>query len=134
MTACSISVLRDLAGKLAGAGTGHLSAPISGGVLPTVACFLCRADKSGQTALHWAAVRGSLLAGESLLSHGADLRIQDGRGYTTCHVAAQYGQTAFIYMCALRWRADIDRCAATFLLFFSSLLSYRDVITSGTLL
>ena len=74
-----------------------------------MACFLCRADKSGQTALHWAAVRGSLLAGEALLSHGADLRIQDGRGYTTCHVAAQYGQTAFIYMCALRWRADIDR-------------------------
>ena len=75
-------------------------------------CFLCRADKSGQTALHWAAVRGSLLAGEALLSHGADLRIQDGRGYTSCHVAAQYGQTAFIYMCALRWRADIDRCAS----------------------
>ena len=73
-------------------------------------CSPCRADKSGQTAMHWAAVRGSLLAGEALLSHGADLRIQDGRGYTTCHVAAQYGQTAFIYMCALRWRADIDRC------------------------
>ena len=57
-------------------------------------------------------MRGSLLAGEALLSHGADLRIQDGRGYTSCHVAAQYGQTAFIYMCALRWRADIDRCAS----------------------
>ncbi len=73
------------------------------------ACFACRIDKTGQTALHWAAVRGSLLAGEALLSHGADLRVQDGRGYTACHVAAQYGQTAFIYMCALRWRADIDR-------------------------
>ena len=56
-------------------------------------------------------MRGSLLAGEALLSHGADLRLQDGRGYTACHVAAQYGQTAFIYMCALRWRADIDRWA-----------------------
>ena len=74
-------------------------------------CALRRADKTGQTALHWASVRGSLLAGEALLSHGADLRLQDGRGYTACHVAAQYGQTAFIYMCALRWRADIDRCA-----------------------
>ena len=57
-------------------------------------------------------MRGSLLAGETLLSHGADLRLQDGRGYTACHVAAQYGQTAFIFMCALRWRADIDWCAA----------------------
>lgn len=25
-----------------------------------------------------------------------------------CHVAAQYGQTAFIYHVALRWDADID--------------------------
>ena len=74
--------------------------------------MLHRADRTGQTALHWAAVRGSLLAGETLLSHGADLRLQDGRGYTACHVAAQYGQTAFIFMCALRWRADVDWCAA----------------------
>ena len=25
-----------------------------------------------------------------------------------CHVAAQYGQTAFLYHVALRWSADID--------------------------
>lgn len=25
-----------------------------------------------------------------------------------CHVAAQYGQTAFLYHMALRWDADID--------------------------
>lgn len=70
----------------------------------------CRADGTGQTALHWAAVRGSLLAAEALLGSEADLRLRDGRGYTACHVAAQYGQTAFIYMVALRWRADVDRC------------------------
>ncbi|KAK9916497.1 hypothetical protein WJX75_003392 [Coccomyxa subellipsoidea] len=67
-----------------------------------------RADGTGQTALHWTAVRGSLLAAEALLGNGADLRLRDGRGYTACHVAAQYGQTAFIYMVALRWRADVD--------------------------
>lgn len=71
-----------------------------------------RADTTGQTALHWSAVRGSLLAAEALLGSGADHRLRDGRGYTACHVAAQYGQTAFLYMAALRWRADIDRCPA----------------------
>ncbi len=71
----------------------------------------CRADGTGQTALHWTAVRGSLLAAEALLGNGADLRLRDGRGYTACHVAAQYGQTAFIYMVALRWHADVDRCS-----------------------
>ena len=73
----------------------------------------CRADGTGQTALHWAAVRGSLLAAEALLGNEADLRLRDGRGYTACHVAAQYGQTAFIYMVALRWRADVDRCTSS---------------------
>ena len=30
------------------------------------------------------------------------------RRYTVCHVAAQYGQTAFLYHVALRWGADMD--------------------------
>ena len=68
-----------------------------------------RADVTGQTALHWSAVRGSLLAAEALLGGGADARLRDGRGYTACHVAAQYGQTSWLYMAALRWRADVDR-------------------------
>lgn len=72
---------------------------------------MARADPTGQGALHWSAVRGSLLAAEALLSAGADARARDGRGYTACHVAAQYGQTAFLYMVALRWRADVDRSA-----------------------
>ena len=28
--------------------------------------------------------------------------------YTVVHVAAQYGQTAFLYHVALRWEADVD--------------------------
>lgn len=30
------------------------------------------------------------------------------RGYTVCHVAAQYGQTAILYHLALKWGADTD--------------------------
>ena len=30
------------------------------------------------------------------------------RGYTVCHVAAQYGQTAILYHLALKWSADTD--------------------------
>ena len=30
------------------------------------------------------------------------------RGYTACHVAAQYAQTATLYRLALKWNADID--------------------------
>ena len=79
--------------------------------LPLTGMHPCerRADTTGQTALHWSAVRGSLLAAEALLGGGADSRLRDGRGYTACHVAAQYGQTSWLYMAALRWRADVDR-------------------------
>lgn len=134
------------------------------------------ADSIEQTALHWAAVRGSLSAAEVLLRAGAPLEAADCRGYTVsillpspktqrqplkplltavcrppshqqlgvlrqsctramagmfrssevlvfsgqgelcgvvckvCHVAAQYGQTAFLYHVALQWGADIDSC------------------------
>lgn len=30
------------------------------------------------------------------------------RGYTACHVAAQYGQTAILYHLALKWNAETD--------------------------
>lgn len=63
---------------------------------------------AGQTALHWAAVRGALSATETILRCGANLRQQDSRGYTICHVAAQYGQTAILYHVAMRWGADVD--------------------------
>lgn len=66
------------------------------------------ADHTGQTALHWAAVRGSLPVIETLLRHNADWEARDNRGYTIAHVAAQYGQTAVLYHLALRWSADVD--------------------------
>ena len=54
------------------------------------------ADASGQTALHWAAVRGSLVAAEELLGAGADFERADERGYRPVHVAAQHGQARFL--------------------------------------
>ena len=33
---------------------------------------------------------------------------QDNRGYTPCHVAAQYGQTAVLYHLAVKWGVDCD--------------------------
>lgn len=71
-------------------------------------CDINAADATGQTALHWSAVRGSIPALETLLRSGADLTASDSRGYTVCHVAAQYGQTAILYHLAMKWGADID--------------------------
>jgi palmitoyltransferase len=45
---------------------------------------------------------------ETLLRGGADPGIPDNRGYTPCHVAAQYGQTAVLYHLALKWGVDCD--------------------------
>lgn len=42
-------------------------------------CNVNAADQTGQTALHWAAVRGSLSAAETLLRAGADLNAKDCR-------------------------------------------------------
>lgn len=42
-------------------------------------CNVNGADSTGQTALHWAAVRGSLSAAETLLRAGADLNAKDCR-------------------------------------------------------
>ena len=46
-------------------------------------------DGDGQTALHWACVRGSLPCAELLLRKGAELNAADSRGYVPLHVAAQ---------------------------------------------
>ena len=55
-------------------------------------------DHTGQTALHWSAVRGALSAADVLLKSGASVAKADLRGYTAAHVAAQYGHTTL--MCA----------------------------------
>lgn len=65
-------------------------------------------DHTGQTALHWTAVRGSIQVAELLLQHGGRLECGDSHGYRATHVAAQYGQTALMYHIATKWGADID--------------------------
>ncbi|XP_022861169.1 protein S-acyltransferase 24-like isoform X2 [Olea europaea var. sylvestris] len=66
------------------------------------------ADHTGQTALHWSAVRGAIQVAELLLQEGARVNAADMYGYQTTHVAAQYGQTAFIYHLVTKWNADPD--------------------------
>ncbi|KAG6472882.1 hypothetical protein ZIOFF_070360 [Zingiber officinale] len=65
-------------------------------------------DNTGQTALHWSSVRGHIQAAEILLKEGARVDASDLYGYQTTHVAAQYGQTAFIYQIIIKWNADPD--------------------------
>ncbi|CAI0629487.1 unnamed protein product [Linum tenue] len=77
------------------------------------------ADHTGQTALHWSAVRGAIQVAELLLQEGARVNAADMYGYQmttsgnftcfqTTHVAAQYGQTAFLYHVVSKWNADPD--------------------------
>ncbi|XP_027368906.1 protein S-acyltransferase 24 isoform X2 [Abrus precatorius] len=63
---------------------------------------------TGQTALHWSAVRGAIQVAELLLQEGARVGATDMNGYQTTHVAAQYGQTAFLYHVVSKWNADPD--------------------------
>ncbi|CAM8966078.1 unnamed protein product [Rhodiola kirilowii] len=65
-------------------------------------------DHTGQTALHWSAVRGAIQVAELLLQEGARVNASDMYGYQTAHVAAQYGQTAFLYHIVRKWNADPD--------------------------
>ncbi|KAG0499170.1 hypothetical protein HPP92_003861 [Vanilla planifolia] len=65
-------------------------------------------DHTGQTALHWSAVRGHIPVADLLLKEGARVDAADYYGYQTTHVAAQYGQTAFLYNIVAKWNADPD--------------------------
>lgn len=65
-------------------------------------------DHTGQTALHWSAVRGHIQVAELLLKEGARVDAADLYGYQTTHVAAQYGQTTFLYHIVTKWNADPD--------------------------
>ena len=71
-------------------------------------CIAVVQDAQGQTALHWAAVKGSVAAAAVMLRAGAHPTLRDGRGYTICHVASQYGQTSLLYQLVLRWGIDLD--------------------------
>ncbi|KAL5664699.1 hypothetical protein ACJX0J_024807, partial [Zea mays] len=65
-------------------------------------------DHTGQTALHWSAVRGHVQVAELLLKEGAKVDATDLYGYQTTHVAAQYGQTTFLCHIVAKWNADHD--------------------------
>ncbi|XP_039017116.1 protein S-acyltransferase 24-like isoform X2 [Hibiscus syriacus] len=65
-------------------------------------------DHNGQTALHWSAVRGAIQVAEVLLQEGARVDAADIYGYQTTHVAAQYGQTSFLYHVVSKWNVDPD--------------------------
>ncbi|GMJ07543.1 TIP GROWTH DEFECTIVE 1 [Hibiscus trionum] len=65
-------------------------------------------DHNGQTALHWSAVRGAIQVAEVLLQEGARVDAADTYGYQITHVAAQYGQTSFLYHVVSKWNADPD--------------------------
>ncbi|WZZ90624.1 hypothetical protein YC2023_119203 [Brassica napus] len=87
-------------------------------------------DHTGQTALHWSAVRGATQVAELLLQEGARVDATDIAlgwhsgsvtsiaclSYCGCiflvgwptHVAAQYGQTAFLCHVVSKWNADPD--------------------------
>ncbi|KHG04996.1 Palmitoyltransferase AKR1 [Gossypium arboreum] len=65
-------------------------------------------DHNGQTALHWSAVRGAVQVAEVLLQEGARVDAADIYGYQITHVAAQYGQTSFLYHVVSKWNADPD--------------------------
>ncbi|PKA46899.1 putative S-acyltransferase [Apostasia shenzhenica] len=89
------------------------------------------ADYTQQTALHWAAVRGSIAVTDVLLMSGAWIEAADVNGYRiieltkkeatlsnylyscwslhqSAHVAAQYGQTAFLNHIVAKHGADFD--------------------------
>ncbi|XP_054804837.1 protein S-acyltransferase 24-like isoform X2 [Prosopis cineraria] len=65
-------------------------------------------DHTGQTALHWSAVRGAIQVAELLLQEGARASAADMYGYQATHVAAQFGQTTFLYHIVSKWNADPD--------------------------
>ncbi|XP_047307821.1 protein S-acyltransferase 24-like [Impatiens glandulifera] len=65
-------------------------------------------DHTGQTALHWSGVRGGIQVAELLLQEGARVNTVDMYGYQVTHVAAQYGQTAFLYHIVKKWNSDPD--------------------------
>ena len=62
---------------------------------------------TGQTALHWAAVRGCVGILAQMHDYGASAVIRDNKGYTSAHVAAQYGQTEFLYFLKMRCKIQL---------------------------
>lgn len=85
----------------------ELAAAIAAGVDP------CTANRVGQTALHIAAIWGSIEAGTVLLNAKADVNAPNRmRGSTPLHCAAQRDQTAFAAL-LLQYGADPGQADTT---------------------
>ncbi|WRX16449.1 Palmitoyltransferase [Theobroma cacao] len=65
-------------------------------------------ENNKQTAFNWAAVRGSIAVADVLLQNGARVEATDINGCWAVHVAAQYGQTAFLNHIVAKYHADYD--------------------------
>jgi len=63
-------------------------------------------DKDGMTPLHWASDRGHVEIVQFLLSHGADVNLQDHCDNTSLHIAAMSGQKDIVRL-LLDARADL---------------------------
>ncbi|XP_010517465.1 PREDICTED: probable protein S-acyltransferase 23 isoform X2 [Camelina sativa] len=66
------------------------------------------ADNIQQTPLHWAAVKGCIDVTDLLLQNGARIEAADVNGFRAVHVAAQYGQTAFLNHIIVDYAADYN--------------------------
>ncbi|KAI3928931.1 hypothetical protein MKW92_052756 [Papaver armeniacum] len=85
-------------------------------------CSVSEPDGLGYYALQWASLnnrtaaaqyiieccKSAVQVAELLLKEGARVNATDLYGYQTTHVAAQYGQTAFLYHIVTKWNADPD--------------------------
>ncbi|CAM8974191.1 unnamed protein product [Rhodiola kirilowii] len=67
-----------------------------------------KVGKAEQTALHWTAVRGSISVADFLLQNAARVEVADANGFRAMHIAAQYGQTAFLDHLIFKYNANIN--------------------------
>jgi ankyrin repeat protein len=66
-------------------------------------------DEFGRSDLHYAARDGDLAAVEKLVSHGADVNLQDKRGWTPLHFAAQaLSEDVTTYLLSHGARVDLE--------------------------
>ena len=72
-----------------------------------------RTDKSGQTALHWAAARFDLFAVQNLLNVHADPDVLSKNAYSALHYTSSAGNSKVV-RCLLKAGVQVDRCGEPF--------------------